>query len=154
MIFCLKKKRSIFTELYKFSPDKQGGAKMSEIEQKIDANRIRDEKIFSLTLLGWSKTRVANELNISRNTVSMVIGSSYGQGKLAEMYECIEQPLMMLPELVGMSLNELKNVLKGGYSVEKSKSIIDAAKLILGVAAKFKELDRDAVRTVTHIQEI
>lgn len=127
---------------------------MNEINQKLDANIIRDEKIFNLTLLGWSKSRIATELQISRTTVSLVVNSDYGQNRLAEMYSTIEQPLMMLPELVGLSLNQLKTVLKGGYNSEQSKSIIDAAKLVLGVAAKFKELDLATVRAVTHIHEI
>lgn len=127
---------------------------MNELSQKLDAQNIRDEKIFNLTLLGWSKVRIANELKISRTTVSMVVNSSYGQNRLAEMYETIEQPLMALPELVGLSLNQLKNVLEGQHDGEKSKSIIDAAKLVLGVAAKFRELDLAAVRDVTHIQDI
>lgn len=127
---------------------------MSENEQKRDAQSIRDEKIFNLTLLGWSKVRIANELQISRNTVAMVVNSTYGQNRLAEMYETIEQPLMALPELVGLSLNQLRGVLEGQFDSDKSKGIIDAAKLVLGVAAKFKELDLAAVRSVTHIQDV
>lgn len=84
----------------------------------------------------------------------MVVNSGYGQNRLSEMYETIEQPLMMLPELVGLSLNQLKNVLEGRCDSDKSKSIIDAAKLVLGVAAKFKELDLAVVRDVTHIQDV
>jgi predicted transcriptional regulator len=85
------------------------GTKLNELTQKLDAQNIRDEKIFNLTLLGWSKSRIAEELKISRTTVTMVISSPFGQARLAEMYESIEQPLMMLPELVGLSLNQLKN---------------------------------------------
>ena len=84
----------------------------------------------------------------------MVVNSEYGQKRLAEMYECIEQPLMVLPELVGLSLNQLRNVLEGRYNADKAKSIVDAAKLVLGVAAKFKELDRDVIRSVSHINDI
>ena len=127
---------------------------MNEITQKLDAQNIRDAKIWNLTLLGWSKSQIAKELQISRTTVSMVIHSEYGQKRLGEMYQSIEQPLMMLPELVGLSLNQLRNVLEGTCGAEKSKSIVDAAKLVLGVAAKFKELDRNVVRAVTHINDI
>lgn len=127
---------------------------MNEITEKIAYQNIRDEKIFNLTLLGWSKSRIANELQISRTTVSMVINSDYGQKRLTEMYECVEQPLMMLPELVGLSLNQLKNVLEGRCNADKAKGIVDAAKLVLGVAVKFKELDRDVIRSVSHINDI
>lgn len=123
---------------------------MSENEQKIDAAFIRDEKIWQLTLLGWSKVRIANELRISRSVVAMVVNSPYGQQRLSEMYETIEQPLMALPELVGLATNRLKAVLEGQYPAEKSKTIIDAARLVFGVAAKFKELDRE-IRTVSQI---
>ena len=67
---------------------------MNEIEQKIDAATIRDEKIWKLTLLGWSKTRIANELEISRTVVSMVVNSDYGQKRLAEMYETVDQAMV------------------------------------------------------------
>ena len=127
---------------------------MNEITDKLAYQNIRDDKIFNLTLLGWSKSRIANELHISRTTVCMVVNSEYGQKRLAEMYECIEQPLMVLPELVGLSLNQLRNVLEGRYNADKAKSIVDAAKLVLGVAAKFKELDRDVIRSVSHINDI
>jgi predicted transcriptional regulator len=127
---------------------------MNEITQKLDAQNIRDAKIWNLTLLGWSKSRIADELQISRTTVSIVVNSEYGQKRLAEMYENIEEPLLMLPELVGLSLNQLRHVLEGTCGAEKSKSIVDAAKLVLGVAAKFKELDRNVVRAVTHINDI
>jgi predicted transcriptional regulator len=123
---------------------------MNEINHKLDAQNIRDEKIWNLTLLGWSKTRIAKELNLSRTTVTMVVSSDYGQKRLSEMYETIEQPLMVLPELVGLATNQLKNVLEGQYYGEKAKTIIDAARLVFGVAAKFKELD-SSMRHVTHI---
>jgi len=127
---------------------------MNEVTEKVSYQNIRDEKIWNLTLLGWSKSRIADELHISRTTVCMVVNSDYGQKRLAEMYESIEQPLMMLPELVGLSLNQLRNVLEGRYAADKAKGIVDAAKLVLGVAAKFKELDRDVIRSVSHIEDI
>ena len=120
---------------------------MNEIEQNIDAATIRDEKIWKLTLLGWSKTRIANELEISRTVVSMVVNSDYGQKRLAEMYETVDQAMVGLSELVGIATHQLKNVLEGNYYPEKAKTIIEASKLVFGVAAKFKELDRD-VRNV------
>lgn len=126
---------------------------MNEVTQKLDAQNIRDEKIFNLTILGWSKSRIAEELQISRTTVTTVINSPFGQKRLIELYQTIEQPLMMLPKLVGLSLHQLENVLEGRIRGDTAKSIIDAAKLVLGVAAKFKELDRDVVRTVTHITD-
>lgn len=52
-----------------------------------------------------------------------------------------------LSELVGIATHQLKNVLEGNYYPEKAKTIIEASKLVFGVAAKFKELDRD-VRNV------
>ena len=127
---------------------------MNEITEKLAYQNIRDEKIWNLTLLGWSKSRIADELQISRTTVCMVVNSEYGQKRLAEMYENIEQPMTMLPELVGLSLNQLRSVLEGRYNADKAKGIVDAAKLVLGVAAKFKELDRDVIRSVIHINNI
>ena len=129
-------------------------AQMTEITGKLAYQNIRDKKIWNLTLLGWSKSRIADELHISRTTVCMVVNSEYGQAQLSEMYQSIEQPLMMLPELVGLSLSQLRNVLKGQYNADKAKGIVDAAKLVLGVAAKFKELDRDVIRSVSHINDI
>jgi predicted transcriptional regulator len=123
---------------------------MNEIKQKLDGHNIRDEKIWNLTLIGWSKTRIAKELKLSRTTVSMVVSSEHGQKRLSEMYETVEQPLMMLPELVGIATNQLKNVLEGKYHHEKAKTIIDAARLVFGVAVKFKELDSN-MRHVTQI---
>lgn len=125
---------------------------MIESEQKIDATFIRDEKIFNLTLLGWSKTRIASELGISRTVVSMVVNSDYGQKRLAEMYETVDQAMVRLPELVGIATHQLKNVLEGNYHSEKSKTIIEASKLVFGIAAKFKELDRD-IKTVTPLRD-
>lgn len=78
----------------------------------------------------------------------MVVNSDYGQRRLSEMYETVDQAMVGLPELVGIATHQLKNVLEGHYHSEKAKTIIEAAKLVFGVAAKFKELDRE-VRTVT-----
>ena len=125
---------------------------MNEVEQ-IDGQTIRDDKIFQLLLLGWSKTKIAEELGISRTVVSMVCNSPYGQAKLREMYSTVEQPLQMLPALVGHSLQSLERVLDGELTGDRAKTVIDAAKLVLGAAARFKELDREIVRTVTHLNE-
>lgn len=78
----------------------------------------------------------------------MVVNSDYGQKQLSEMYETVDQAMVGLPGLIGIATYQLKNVLEGNYYPEKAKTIIEAAKLVFRVAAKFKELDRD-VRTVT-----
>ena len=115
----------------------------SEVTHKIDANSVRDEKIWNLTLLGYSKTRIGKELGLSRGTVAMVVNSDYGQRHLSEMFETVEQAMFGLPEVVGIATNQLKKVLAGEYSYQKSRTIIEAAKLAFGVVAKFKELDRE-----------
>ena len=126
---------------------------MNKVEQ-IDGQTIRDNKIFQLLLLGWTKTKIAEELGISRTVVSMVCNSAYGQAKLREMYSTVEQPLQMLPALVGHSLQSLERVLDGELTGDRAKTVIDAAKLVLGAAARFKELDRDVIRNVSHINDI
>ena len=116
---------------------------MNQPPQKVDSRKIRDDKIFQLTLLGHSKIRIAKELGISRYTVAEVINSIYGQKKLTEMYETVEQAMGSFPEVVGLATLQLKNVLKGECDHRKARTIIDAARLVFGVVAKFKELDRD-----------
>lgn len=111
---------------------------------------MRDEKIWRLTLLGWSKTRIADELGISRGVVTDVVNSPYGQKKLAEMYETVEQAMVGLPELVGLATNGLRGVLLDKYGHTRAKEIIEVSKLVFGIAAKFKELDRE-IKTVNQL---
>lgn len=118
---------------------------------KIDTNFVRDEKIYNYTLLGWSKVRIAEELGLHRSTVAMVINSIHGQKRLSEAYESIDQAMVGIPELVGLATQQLKSVLEGGCSDRKSKTIIDAARLVFGIAVKFKELDRGVVKTVSNV---
>lgn len=116
--------------------------KVFQIEEHIDKNAIRDDRILTLTVAGWSKSSIARELKVSRSVVRDVINSEWGQRRLLELYDRTDQVIENnLPELVGLSFWKLREVLEGHHSAEKSKVIIDAARLAMGTAIRLKELD-------------
>lgn len=126
----------------------------TEIMQKIDATNSRDNKIVVLTAAGWTKSAIARELGIHRSTVAGVVNSEWGQRYLLELYESTDHALQNnLVELVGLSAQSLKEVFEGKHSTERSKVLIDAAKLVFGVTAKFKEFEWKRVNQIQSIQQ-
>jgi predicted transcriptional regulator len=128
---------------------------MLEIDNCISPLDIRDEKILNLALLGYRKTHISNELGISRKTVDMVIRSPQGQQALREGYQGIDHALMALPEQIGKAMQNIDLVQDIGnrniYSIEERKLLLDAAKLVLGVAAKFQELNKEVIKPLNNV---
>lgn len=125
----------------------------TEIMQKIDATNSRDNKIIVLTAAGWTKSAIARELGIHRVTVANVVNSDWGQRYLLELYESTDHALQNnLVELVGLSAQSLKEVFEGKHSTERSKVLIDAAKLVFGVTAKFKEFEWKRVNQIHSVE--
>ena len=117
-------------------------------DPEMDRDHFRNEKIVNLTLLGYSMSRVATEMKISRATVRMVLKSKPAQEKLYEAFQSIDHAMIGLPEVTGMALAKLKILIDEdvGRNLEQKKFELECVKVALGLATKFRELQSNVVQ--------
>lgn len=125
---------------------------INKTDQILNNHDFRDLEIVRLAALGVSKSQISRELNVGRTVVTMVLNGDWGQRKLKEHLDSVEQALnVMMPDLVTTSLQQVRQVLKGDFGVERSRVIIDAAKLVLNTSAKFTELHQKQIKDVQQV---
>lgn len=128
---------------------------MNEEISFINPVNIRDEKIINLALLGYKKIHISRELGISRNTIDMVLRSPQGQQALRDGFQSVDHALMRLPEQVGRAMENIELVQDieraKFYTLEERKLLLDAAKLVLCVAAKFQELNKAVIKPLNNV---
>ena len=117
-------------------------------DPEIDRDHFRNEKIVNLTLLGYSMSRVASEMSISRSTVRMVLKSKPAQEKLYEAFQSIDHAMIGLPEVTGMALAKLKVLIEEGgcRNLEQKKFELECVKVALGLATKIREIQGNVIQ--------
>lgn len=112
--------------------------------KKLNSRSIRNAVIIKGAVEAKPLTKIADELGVTINTVERAVFSDEGQAALRECLDTIESSInVQLPELLGLSIDNLKQILSFD-SYASNSDRIKAAQTILTTSLKLSEISNRA----------